>query len=71
MLTVFERFQAIGEARGIIKGKVLNTLEVRFNETSQEIEDAIQSMTDEIALASLLEHAKSCKSLEEFAEAIR
>jgi flagellar biosynthesis/type III secretory pathway protein FliH len=63
--------EARGKAEGMAKGKVLAILEVRFNKVPQEIEDTIRSMTDRIALESLAEHAKSCKSLDEFAEAIR
>ncbi|MCL2306166.1 MAG: hypothetical protein FWC43_12555, partial [Planctomycetaceae bacterium] len=56
-----------GVAEGVAQG-VLAILEVRFNRVPKEVEKAVRSMTDAIALASLLEHAKSCKSLEEFAE---
>ena len=63
--------KAEGIAEGEARGRLLNTLEVRFNEVPQEIEGTIRSMTDRIALESLVEHAKDCKSLDEFAEALR
>ena len=69
--TIFEEREAIGEVRGEARGKVLTILETRFSRVSQNIEKTVRSMTDPIALESLVEHAKSCKSLAEFAEAIR
>jgi len=60
----------VSEAKGIAKGKILAILEVRFNKVPQEIEKAIRSMVDLIALESLVEHAKTCKSLGEFGEAL-
>jgi predicted transposase YdaD len=60
-----------GEAIGVVKGKVLAILEVRFNRIPQEVGEAVQSMTDLIALESLVEQAKACRSLEEFREALR
>ena len=63
--------EAKGKAEGVAIGKILAILEVRFDEVSQEIKDTVQSMTDAIALESLVEHAKDCKSLDEFAEALR
>ena len=73
--TIFEEREAIGEARGITigesRGKVLTILEVRFNKVPKGIEKAVRSMTDSVALASLVEHAKTCQSLEEFAESLR
>ena len=75
MSTLVEMWKAEGKAEGntegVAKGKVLAILEVRFNEVPQEVEDTIRSMTDPIALASLMEHAKECKSLDDFAEALK
>ena len=62
--------KAEGVAEGITKGKVLNILETRFSVVPQGTEKAVLAMTDAIALESLVEHAKSCKSLDEFAEAV-
>jgi len=63
--------EARGEARGIMKGKVQSILEVRFNKVPKRVEKAIQSMTDTAALESLAAHAKNCKSLDDFAEALK
>ena len=60
-------FIAEGEARG----KVLAILEVRFIKIPQEIEKAIRSMVDLIVLEPLVERAKTCKSLDEFTEALK
>ena len=62
---------ARGKAEGEAKGKVLAILEVRFNKIPKGIEESIRSMVDLVALQSLVEHAKTCKSLKEFAEALR
>jgi len=62
---------AEGEAKGVVKGEIRATLKQRFGVVSQEIKEAIQSMTDLVALESLLAHAESCQSLSEFAEALK
>ena len=59
-----------GIAIGEVRGKVLAILEVRFNKVPKEIVNTIRSMTDPVALESLVEHAKSCVSLDEFSEAL-
>jgi len=75
MTTILEHYiaegEARGEARGKVRGKILATLELRIGAVPQWIENAIQSTTDSIALDSLAAHAKTCKSLEEFAEALK
>ena len=75
MSTVLEMFKAEGKAEGIAegeaKGEIRAILRLRFREVPLEIKDAIQSMTDLVALQSLVVHAENCMSLEEFAEAIR
>ena len=71
MPTILEQLIDEGEVRGAAKGKMLAILEMRFNKVPQEIECTIRSMTDPIALESLVVHAKNCQSLEEFAETIR
>jgi len=68
---VFSEGVALGLARGKAEGKVLAILEVRFNKIPKRIEKSIRSMVDLVALQSLAEHAKTCKSLDEFAEALR
>ena len=63
--------KAEGVAEGITKGEIRATLKQRFKEVPQEIKDAIQSMTDLVALESLLVHAENCQSLSDFAEALK
>jgi len=63
--------KAEGVAEGIAKGEIRATLKQRFKEVPQEIKEAIQSMTDLVALESLLAHAETCQSLNEFAEALK
>ena len=63
--------KAEGEAKGVVKGEIRATLKQRFGEVSQEVKDTIQSMTDLVALQSLLVHAENCKSLSDFAEALK
>ena len=58
---------AVGEARG----KVLTVLETRFGKVPQDIEQTVRAMMDSIALESLVELAKACQSLEEFAECLK
>jgi len=62
--------KAEGEAVGAVKGEIRATLKQRFGEVPQEIRGTVQSMTDLVALESLLAHAESCQSLEEFGEAL-
>jgi len=65
------RGKAVGETIGVAKGKVQAILEARFNKVPKGVEKTIQSMTDLIALESLVEYAKFCKSLDDFAEALQ
>jgi predicted transposase YdaD len=65
------RGETRGETRGEARGRLLTTLEVRFNGVPKEIEKAVREMSDLIALESLVEHAKTCQSLTEFAEALK
>jgi hypothetical protein len=65
---------AIGEARGIAKGKaemVLSAIRTRFKRVPKDIEKAILSMSDSIALESLLAQAIQSDSMEDFAEVLR
>ena len=71
MSMIIEMFKAEGVAEGVAKGKILATLKLRFHNVSQEVENAIRSMTDLVALESLLVHAENCGSLDEFAEALK
>ena len=68
---IFQEGKAEGVAEGEARGEIRATLKQRFNGVSQDIKDAIQSITDLVALESLLAHAESCKSLDEFAEGLR
>ena len=63
--------RAEGRAEGEAKGEIRATLKQRFGEVPKEVRDAIQSMTDLVALESLLVHAESCQSLDEFGEALK
>jgi len=67
---IFSQGKAEGVVEGIAKGEIRAILRLRFHEVSQEIEEAIQSMTDLIALRSLIVHAESCKSLDEFKDGL-
>ena len=68
---IFQEGVEIGEAKGVVKGEIRAILRLRFGEVPQEIREVIQSMTDLIALQSLAAHAESCKSLDEFSEALK
>jgi hypothetical protein len=64
----------IGEARGIAKGRasgkletILDILNDRFGQVPEDIVDALNQRTDEIALRSLAVHAANCSSLDDFA----
>jgi hypothetical protein len=70
-VTDMEISKAEGVAEGIAKGEIRATLKQRFGEVPQELKDAIQSMTDLVALESLLAHAENCKSLDEFGEVLK
>ena len=72
--TIFEEREAIGEARGIARGKtetLLKILREKFSKIPKETEKAINLMTDPVALDSWAVHAATCKSMEEFAEALK
>ena len=62
---------AEGRAEGEAKGTVLTLLRVRFKGVPRNIEKAVRAMTDLTALKSLAVHAETCKSLDEFAEALK
>ncbi|MDR2705621.1 MAG: hypothetical protein LBC02_07565 [Planctomycetaceae bacterium] len=76
-----EAFES-GEARGIVKGiakgrasgklegrvnTILDLLSDKFGQVPEDIVDALNQRTDEIALRSLAVHAANCLSLDDFA----
>ena len=60
-----------GEAIGIAKGTVLAFLRARFKSVPKDVEKAIYAMMNLTALESLATHAETCKSLNEFAKALK
>ena len=71
MPTMVQIWKAEGVAEGEVKGTVLTLLRVRFKNVPKNIEKAVRAMTDLTALKSLAVHAETCKSLDEFAEALK
>jgi hypothetical protein len=76
--TIFEEREAIGEARGEARGEakrgrsmVLTALQAKFKRVPKDIKETILSMSDPIALESLLAQAIQCDTMEEFAEGLR
>jgi hypothetical protein len=70
MPTMIENAKAEGEMKGEVRGQakmVLTALRRKFKSIPQEIETAVLSRTDSIALESLLEHAIDSNTLDEFA----
>jgi hypothetical protein len=70
----FDEGVAVGKAKAKVEEKaeaVLNVLRARFNRVPKEVEKTIHRMTDPIALDSWTAHAATCKSMKEFAEALR
>ena len=74
----FDAGVAVGEARGkaigeIKKGRemLLKFLQARFRRVPKDVEKLILSMTDSVAMDSWVEHAATCQSINEFANAIR
>lgn len=63
----FDQGVAEGEARGEAKA-LIAFLTARFQTVPKAIADRITSMNDSVALESLVVHAATCGSLEEFAE---
>jgi len=66
--------EARGETRGELKGKVqaiLALLRTNFNSVPDEIIGELYKRTDPIALESLVILAAQCKSLDEFAKALK
>jgi predicted transposase YdaD len=77
----FENGEAIGEARGEARGEtrgksigrlegrvntILDILSDKFGQVPNDIVDALNQRTDEIALRSLAVHAANCLSLDDF-----
>jgi len=78
MKTIFEEREAIGEARGEARGKseagrkmVLTALRTKFKRVPKSIEKVVLSMSDPIALESLLAQVIQSNTMEEFAEVLR
>jgi hypothetical protein len=66
--------ESIGEARGEARGiarSVLGTLRTKFKRVPKDVEKIILSMSDSIALESLLTQAIQSDTMEEFAEGLR
>jgi len=68
-MTMAQKLLLEGEVRGEAK-MVVNALRTRFGKVPKDIETAILSMSDSIALESLLVQAIQSDSLEEFAEGL-
>jgi len=66
----FDAGVAVGETRGEAK-MLLKILQARFRRIPKDVEKLIQSMTDSVALDSWAQHAATCQSMDEFANAIR
>ena len=74
MPTMLEIWKAEGKTEGKAeagRNMVLKALRRKFKQVPQEIEESVLSMSDPIALESLLEHAIDSETLDEFAEALR
>jgi ABC-type Fe3+ transport system substrate-binding protein len=72
--TIFEEREEVAEARGQAKGEtitwrkaVLAALHGKFGKVPKGIEKMVQSMSDPIALESLVVRVGQCKTLDEFA----
>ena len=68
--TVFEEREEIGEARGEIKAwrkAVVSALRGKFGRVPKGIERMVQTMSDPIALESLVVRVGQCSTLDEFA----
>jgi len=62
---------ARGNAEGEARGTVLAFLRARFKNIPKDIEGTVRAMTDLTALESLAVYAETCKTLDEFAEALK
>ena len=69
-LSFFEEIEARSEARGKAEA-VLGFLRKKFHRIPKKIENAVRQMSDPIALDSLVAHVVDCKTLDEFAEALK
>ena len=69
-LSFFEEIEARGEARGKAE-MTLAFLRTKFHRIPKKIENAVRQMSDSIALDSLAAHIVDCKTLDEFAEALK
>ena len=63
-----------GKVEGKIEGKIeviMRLLHIRFNRIPDEIGDKLNCRTDLVALDSLFDFAAQCKSIDEFADALK
>jgi len=73
MPTTFEKWSANAVEKAEVRAKaemVLKALRKKFKQIPTEIEEAVLSMSDPIALASLLEHVFDSETLDEFASGL-
>jgi len=69
-LSFFEEIEARGKAEGKAE-MTLAFLRTKFHRIPKKLEIAIRRMSDSIALDSLAAHIVDCKTLDEFAEALK
>ena len=70
MPTMVQIWKAEGKAEGKAE-TVLKFLRARFKKVPKNVEMIISKMRDPIALDSWAEHAATCQSMDEFAEALK
>ena len=69
-----DKGRAEGKVRWKAEGKaeaVITVLRARFNRVPKEIKKAVRQTPDSIALESLVAHAATCQSINEFAQALQ
>ena len=76
--TIFEEREDIGRAEGKVEGKVeagrnmvLTILRARFKKVPKEVARIVFAMNDPTALESWAAHAATCKTMDEFADALK
>ena len=73
-MSTMQEIEARGEIKGKVEGKketILDILKDRFGKVPKTISDTVNSYSDLTALRSLAVFAGSCKSLDEFKDALR
>ena len=71
---MLEKRKAEWQTEAVVKERVemiLKTLRKRFGNVPQGIEESVRSMSDPIALESLLETALDSSTLEEFVDVLK